>query len=248
MNRKITHISPSQLKSYSLCPRKWYFEKVVGLTQPQSKAAADGHRIHEIIEDYLLNGNDFPDDKLGQAAIRSLEYLPDLEDGWEVEKLLTLDNLFGEGVRFLGRVDLYSKDHIIDHKTTSNLKYAKTEEQLKIDEQAILYCYATLQNHPEVDKIKFSHQYILRSRPSRPREVTVEFTREELEEKIQIMVERGSQMLSEINKEPAEVSDNSPGACTAFGGCAFKTHCSKMGVKFEASTQDIVASLLKGLK
>ena len=46
-------ISPSQLETFELCPRKWWFLKKLRLPTRQQKGASFGTVLHGVIERYL---------------------------------------------------------------------------------------------------------------------------------------------------------------------------------------------------
>ena len=50
------HVSASQLRTYTDCPRKWWIEKVGGISSPRSTAADFGVRVHYLLEKRLLHG------------------------------------------------------------------------------------------------------------------------------------------------------------------------------------------------
>jgi CRISPR/Cas system-associated exonuclease Cas4 (RecB family) len=53
------HCSASQFKTFSLCERKWWFEKRSGLPQPPpSTAMLLGTEVHALLETYLLTGEE----------------------------------------------------------------------------------------------------------------------------------------------------------------------------------------------
>jgi hypothetical protein len=47
------HASPSQINTYGDCPRKWYNEKILGMTAPRQPATEFGSLCHAALEHYL---------------------------------------------------------------------------------------------------------------------------------------------------------------------------------------------------
>ena len=43
-------ISPSQVKAFTACPRKWAFDKIDGVTRPGSPSTDLGTRVHDTLE------------------------------------------------------------------------------------------------------------------------------------------------------------------------------------------------------
>jgi CRISPR/Cas system-associated exonuclease Cas4 (RecB family) len=49
-------VSASQTDVHMRCKRRWYFEKILGITPPQHPSAALGEQLHAMNEQYLLTG------------------------------------------------------------------------------------------------------------------------------------------------------------------------------------------------
>lgn len=49
-------LSASQVTTFRSCPRKWGWEKIAGLRDPDTLATSFGSRVHEILEAYLNDG------------------------------------------------------------------------------------------------------------------------------------------------------------------------------------------------
>ena len=47
------HVSASQITTFRDCERKWYFEKIVGLTRPSTGSTELGSAVHAVLEGYL---------------------------------------------------------------------------------------------------------------------------------------------------------------------------------------------------
>ena len=72
-NARLNYLSVSQLKTASLCLRKWWLKKVAGLEEPKSAALEIGTEVHAQLEHYLKTGEDV----LGEIARPALRYLPE---------------------------------------------------------------------------------------------------------------------------------------------------------------------------
>jgi len=151
------HFSPSQIDTFRTCPRKWALEKIGQVPKGTSASAALGSRVHGILERYLKGEAVDLMLREGEIALAGLGYLPPpMAPGSAVE---------GAAVLYLGghevhaRMDLMCKPEdlpgqgeapdvdlcILDHKTTTDFKWAKTPEILMRDAQAALYAlYAYL--------------------------------------------------------------------------------------------------------
>ena len=136
----ISHVSATSIKLFRSCLRRWYERYILGKREPTSKAMTRGNEVHRQLEQYLLHG-EMPDDSPeGLIAQAGLEHLP--APPYQVE--LSLEHLPIEGTPapFKGFIDMYitgDTPEILDHKTTSNFKYALTAEQLAVDPQLIIY-------------------------------------------------------------------------------------------------------------
>jgi len=45
-----THASPSQIKTFRRCARKWWYNKIAGLSTPSTPATDLGKRVHDVAE------------------------------------------------------------------------------------------------------------------------------------------------------------------------------------------------------
>ena len=231
--------SATQLKAFRRCPSRWYAEKILGHTTPPTEAMKRGSKIHSMLEAYLRDGTDLPDDDFGRMAQAALERLPDKGSvpADDVERRFTLDASV-LGVPFVGIIDLIEDGRITDHKTTSDWKYVKAEEELRADPQAQAYALDYVLSSDE-DKVTFRHVYIRTSGGPASRESSVTLTREDLVEAVQTMREDISRMVlaSKIEK-PSDVEYNLE-ACGDFGGCPHRARCATLG----RQTLGIVSSL-----
>ncbi len=111
---------------------------VLGGGPPSSPAAERGTRVHEQIEQWLMNGV-APTDGTARAMLRHLPPGGSVSPA-HVEQSFDLTPP-GWVARVRGRIDLIDPEtnQIIDHKTTATLNYAKSEQDLATDTQAIIY-------------------------------------------------------------------------------------------------------------
>jgi hypothetical protein len=239
-----THASPSQIKTFRRCARKWWFEKIAGLKRPPSPAAKLGSRVHDVAERYLIGALEIPADPrkrtpemrifapgsgyLPKPPVHSsaVEYWlgePGACKPWEY-------NPKGIGLRtdvvpLVGRVDLRTTDGerfaVVDHKTTSDERWALTAERLAEDVQAAVYTRPYLSDAGVV----FRHVYY--ATKGRPRAWMVE-----------VVVDRDRsdrlwagvlETLAKMRPASAEAEDRAvpgnPGACGDYGGCPYRDHC-----------------------
>lgn len=222
--------SPTAIQTYVACERKSYFEKPMGIKQPQTASQLLGEQIHGYLEEYYRGG-------LKPAEERSRESLKNLPrpGGMAVRCESGFTIAIDDYREINGRDDLTFEDrgipHVIDHKSSSDPeKWGKTPEELTEDIQVNLYAYKALQEHPEADSVWVSHHYIATKGAVRSFLTTTEepLPRADVEGRfkkylhiIDNMTETW-QLPHAINAKPTG-KDN--GHCRAFGGCHVKQQC-----------------------
>lgn len=229
MSHRVPHVSASQITTFRDCPRKWYLNKVVGLQSPSSDATELGSQVHAALEAYLQGDTDVigTEDEVGEIARTGAEYLPERGDHLEIE--LSLEEnmpLHDAPVLVKGFVDLidHSKSEIVDHKTSGNKRYTKTQRELKINVQLMIYAEAYFQRFPEKDKVTLTHIYYgTRSRWSKRVSVTV--TREHVASEWAQIKETINEMITASCAPDASEVFAQYDSCSKYGGCPFKGAC-----------------------
>lgn len=150
MRRRL--FSASQIQLFRECPRKWAWKYIAKLPSPPNKAAQLGIEVDEgQLQPFLRDGRPFDYTReSGYIAASGLGHLPPAQSpGLEVQRHFILPSR-GE-YAFQGYIDLWLPDSSVvpdlpggapfvgDFKTTSDLKWAKSEEALRHDVQAMLY-------------------------------------------------------------------------------------------------------------
>lgn len=227
MTKQIKRVSPSQIRLYLECPRKWYYQYVVGIKSPTTDAHRLGTRVHALLERWLLEGT-APNGEhahLAQAVIDS-GTITRGEHIIGVEKRTSPPIGFGDtGITLNGIVDVVERREdgglrITDFKTTSSFKWLKTEEQLRSDVQAICYSrWASLAFsglNPE-NNLTFRLIYV-NKKTAQVREVRVDLTLAELHAGYGRLTEHVADMrdlaLQDITQARPDRS-----ACSNYGGC-----------------------------
>jgi len=230
--QKITHVSASQFKTFGLCRRKWYIEKCTDAPKPEpSKSMILGQEVHAVLEEYLQTGV-APDESTreGRIAAAGLHLLPE-ESVLEIELRIRLEDIDPPLVGFIDVLDMSEpwRPVVIDHKTTSAWRWAKTEEQLKTDPQMIAYARYALDEFPVADVVEVAHvQYKTKGAPE-ARRVSALLEREHVdehwEELKQIATEmKKTSLLDDVEEVPPNLS-----ACGAYGGCPYADTCAALG-------------------
>ncbi len=140
----IVSISPTQIELWRLCKRKFAFQYFEKQPKVETKALEIGNAAHARLEGYLNTGiPDFsynPSDSVAWAASRILAaivpHVP-TPGTCEAEQKFTVEY---NGLRFGGRLDWRIPDKEIgDLKTTGNIRYVKSEAELTLAPQPIVY-------------------------------------------------------------------------------------------------------------
>jgi hypothetical protein len=207
------------------CQRKWAFKYIAKLPDISGASAEAGKEIHSLIELWLRDSQ-FPNgaNKEANTARAMIKYLPEPSPELRVEEPFTLDL---EGVKWRGLKDLTYWDGstlvVHDNKTTSDLKWAKTEEDLRHDAQAILYARHAFQ---EADTVDLSWLY--GTRAAKPQVLPVRFniSYDEVAAAMPPLTRTGKRMLALYDQQPDPNSlDPNLAMCDAYGGCQFKASC-----------------------
>ena len=220
--------SPSQIEWYELCERKWAWKYIDEVFVEGNAAAEFGTEVHGRLEDWLKNKKVPDDDRAGKLAQTMIPHLPapHLVKPEYVEKKFQLKI---EELYFTGVVDLTMPDDeipiIMDHKTTSDMRWAKTPESLVVDPQATIYAYWAF-IHFAAERVGLQWTYGV-TRGS-PRAIPVErvVTKKEIEPRLlqSLQSAREMELIRQSGVRALDVSYDAS-ACEAFGGCPFKEKC-----------------------
>jgi CRISPR/Cas system-associated exonuclease Cas4 (RecB family) len=226
---RLPHVSASQITTFRDCPRKWYLNKIVGLASPGSSATELGSQVHAALEAYLRGDTDVigTEDEIGEIARTGTEHLPKRGDHLEIELSLEENMPLSDApVLVKGFVDLidHSKDEIIDHKTSGNKRYTKTQRELKVNVQLMMYAEAYFQRYPDKEKVTLTHIYYgTRSRWSKRVSVTV--TREHVASEWAKIKDTIHEMITASCAPDASEVHAEYDSCSKYGGCPFKGAC-----------------------
>lgn len=231
-------ISPTRIRMFRRCPRRWWFDCVAGLSSPDSEAAARGTAIHAAIEFYLLTGK-LPanlDPDVAGVLKAGLGHLPKppLPKMWiEVPVRLVI-----AGVDVFGRIDLAYPEpgnrflNVVDHKSSSGREeYVKNENQLATDPQAVIYsAYASANAEslglgPNGSPVRFRLDYYWTKGQRGRRSVSALLQPGEIQEELSYLGSTAQEMtLTERAQRAADVEGN-PAACGDFGACPHLARC-----------------------
>lgn len=253
--REFKSFSASQVSTFRTCKRQWWFQSIMGLPTPQRASAALGEAVHTQLEDYLNDGK-LPDGgtPAGKIATAALPYAPKPFEVWtevsmsdrkkrdsdteDVPMPGNMPRLFVAGLPVNGFIDVLDlsgdRPVVIDWKTTSDLKYAKTADDLMEDPQMILYGSYALEVCASMgvmsDTVDAGHVVLLTKGAPQARKTMVTLNAKHLER------ERGKigETVEEMKVRARATSpDDVPGeasACSMYGGCHFRDKCQALGM------------------
>ena len=222
------HVSASQIKTYKDCPRKWYFQKIVGLPTPSTASTDLGKEVHSVIEAWLRDGIEIPNSPIGEIAKAGLPLLPPRTEDLSIELALHEDlPIKTSPVDIVGYIDVIHKNGdeitIIDHKTTSSKKYTKKSVELSYDIQLNIYARAVFENY-EIDSVSVSHVYYGTKEPFWASSSSCKISRQENQAIFDDIVKTIDKMKEDAKKEIDHV-ERDESACFKYGGCPFRSEC-----------------------
>lgn len=237
------HASPSQIKTFEDCPRKWAFSQLDDVDDPGNKFSTNGIQGHKLVEGYLLRG-DVPDPTaplgLAAQAMISMLRLPPKHPAVQVERFwdftLPLTKGSDETVRILGYMDVFASPPngipiIADHKFTSNLDYALTEDQLaETDIAATLYAAYAMVTTGQ-DQCKLMWNYVDMNKPTKTKAVHVVTTWDRIFPRVErsLQIARTMRYLRTWDQNTEGPVSNQilpcPSACSKFAGCPMAPLC-----------------------
>lgn len=209
--------SPSAISTFESCERAWAWHKLDHVPKESSPYQEFGTEVHRQLEHYLKSGTMLDlTTPAGECALAFLPHLPKpLTPGLLIEQPQTIGP-------FHGIPDILLPGVVLDHKTTSDHKWAKLS--LATDIQAAIYAYFNfhLYNPP---KVKLQWNYVTRRRP-KCLPVIQEVTREDITPTLERAWALTRRMQARIDSG-AKALDLPPNPlhCEAYGGCQHRGRC-----------------------
>lgn len=240
--RPFERVSATQIGNYQSCKRLWWFQYVLGLKTKQKATAALGEMVHSFLERYLTDGT-LPDPAhpAGQVANLGLHLLPKPRT---VAVELNMKEHPANDLRFAGDIAVSGKVDVViptvpvpevaDHKTSGNLAYAKTAQDLLTDPQIIIYCAFVLKlmefvGFPRSDVTGIKGTHIVY--PTKGRFTTAIKTSTDVMSRDHVLGEWESidVTVREMKKtalltKPGDVEPTLK-SCSKYGGCDFLKKC-----------------------
>lgn len=216
-------VSVSQCKTYIACELSWWFTYgPMKDRSPPTKATILGSSVHDVIEKWY-EGKELPDTQAGRIASVGLSKLP-AKESVLIEKSITIP--LNEDANILCRIDMMGKDkfYIGDHKTTSDLKWAKTAQQIKYDVQLLTYAYAAYHKEkPDQVEVELIY-YRTRGVPiSMSVKTVVDW--KDVEENWKNLGSIASEMAPKVNDPDGSSCKPNTDSCSMYGGCYHAPKC-----------------------
>jgi hypothetical protein len=239
--------SPSQIATARRCIQRWWWETIAGCKSPATESQKIGTSIHAQIENWFKTGRE-PVSPIARAGAhlwppREQIAPEDVEASFQMAARGVL-------VPFKGVVDLLETQTgtITDHKTTADFKYAKSEDQLRSDPQAIIYSRWVLNHRPGWTGrpgVTFRHIYYrTRGRVIPAQEVRVDLTRAEIDAGFVEVVNFSGEMARWAASPTPHPVPYDTAACGDYGGCPHRDRCAALGRPVRGATDSFTTRLL----
>lgn len=130
-------------------------------------------------------------------------------------------DLFGHGVGYGDPFEYETglkvgQPFVLDYKTTADLKYALTEEQLRTNFQLLIYAKHLLDSeYRDAESIMLIHVYFTTRKPYKAKRVVTELTRQEVTQAFGKPKDLALSML-DLSRSPKEATTPNPSFCHAF--------------------------------
>ena len=235
-------VSPSQINNFRDCPRKWWYASIAKIPYSQHPSAALGERVHKILEvatatksrpvdlrPMVSENTPQKEVLVAQAAWDAIDAFllqqtgrplvdreAQIEEAWELPQGAPLT------LAARGRADLVIPDFIVDWKTTSDLRWAKSVNELRSDPQVLMYSAALDPDEPVRD---FVHVYTQTRNSPAARVVHTPIDRFMREQGLIALDKHVAAMSGCASAGAAEEVEPNTDACSRYGGCPFALRC-----------------------
>jgi len=230
-------ISPSQISNFRQCQRKYCWEYVHGFRPPSTAKQQFGTDVHAHLENWLNTATMPPETPTGKTAKQGLHLLPVPDERLVVEE--KFQYFWMPGIDVGGLADILVPPDlggpmVIDHKTTSDLRWAKTEAALVEDPQFLIYATYAMLRWGVPDVVARWVYYVASAprngarQPKGVRAVTAKASANDsifLEQIAGLTADMHIIREIRLNKPAANDLPASPESCGAYGGCPHAGRC-----------------------
>ena len=256
----ISHVSATSISLFREgCNRRWFERYVLGKRGDSSPAMVLGNKVHTELENYLRDGSSPSLSIEGKIAKSGLKHLPPPSDELLIEISLE-DYPIETPVSFKGFIDCFIPPHlsesgvmeVLDHKTTSNFKYAKTEDELSVNLQLIIYARHILEYYPHEEDVKLTHVSYLTKTPYRSIKRSVTVSREHVYTQFESIIETVHLMIK-ASEQDIHLIEKNEKFCWSYGKrCPYYDDCmvttNNKGVKNMSKKHLEIIDKLRGEK
>lgn len=233
------HVSASQVDAFTKCERAWFYDKVLGVPRPQTGAQGKGVAVHAALEASVkhINGDTTADVEIDEEIADIIAPLWQLITPQDMLGAVSEVNFriptYENGPEWVGYIDLHFPGtnplRISDYKTTSDLRYAKTPEQLAQDVQMISYGKWAMDHYPGIETVRLQHIYLVTRGKPKAKIISVDVNRPQVLQIWERDVSKVRRMdaLRVALPDPQDVAPTGvdSGQCTAYGGCPYRERC-----------------------
>ena len=216
-------LSASQVQTFIDCQRKWGWRYLDGIEEPPNASAELGRAVHAELEKYLKGGEIDFTSEIGYIAASGLQHLPKPgAEGMRVEEEFHFEGPSGH--TYLGYKDLEMPRVVYDHKSTGDLKWQKTEEDLKTDIPATLYAVDYFRNHPDEESVELRWVYY-QTKGTKKSAITVATRYQDETWNRFLEIEQVAQQMQEASTKKTLELPPTINHCGAYGGCPHQGRC-----------------------
>jgi hypothetical protein len=195
-----------------------------------------GTAVHAQLERWLREGVKPDDTPAGRTAAQGLQWLPHPDTRLLLEQKFVFavtDEISAGGIiDCLVPPEIGNEVIVCDHKSCSDLRWAKTEEQLAEDPQALIYViWAALTWQVPTICARWTYFSATTAEPREPRgskpvEVLFDVRSPTMLDAVARLVSDFEEMAKiRREKQPGLAFPPSPESCSMFGGCAHQQRC-----------------------
>lgn len=240
-SRKRMVFSASRIGTWMACHRKSGWEKFAGYIAPPSAANNKGTAVHSLLEAWRADESlvDLTTEE-GSIAGQIMRHWPPHVEGESSEAEFRLQGRHA----WMGYKDLQLPGMVVDFKTTSDFRWMKTEKDLQLDPQAIIYAHDYFSGHPTEEIVALRWIYGRTRAPHQARVLDTTMTRphaalgfaalESYADEMQAAADACPPLQGEPGHDPVAVhkyvltmapTGETTNQCDAYGGCPHKGRC-----------------------
>ena len=151
IRKKIKNLSYSTISNYDTCPKKVYFEKILGIESIEPDYFKFGHRYHEAVENYHRGK------KYNKKLIKAYtaEIAQDYYKAEDVEVWIDGKLEFGDyetELPMIGRIDGVRAKELVDLKTANG---SMSQRQADESDQPTMYMMLWYQKNGVIPKFRY---------------------------------------------------------------------------------------------